>query len=52
MDEAKPRRTRDERRKHFQEKSREVNNALEPKIVAEDRAIDAMFRKSIKDHGA
>lgn len=44
--------TRDEQRKRLRVKARDLDHKVAQNAVAEDAALDAMVRKSIKDHGA
>lgn len=51
MSEEKPRRTRDEARKLMREKGRDLDGDAAKSPTSDDAKIDAMVRKSIKDHG-
>ena len=44
--------TRDEQRKRLQVKARDLDHKVAQIAFDDDAAIDAMVRKSIKDHGA
>jgi hypothetical protein len=52
MSDEKPRLTRDEQRKRLREKARDLDQQAAQNAVGEDAKLDAMVRKSIRDHGS
>jgi hypothetical protein len=49
---ANERLTRDEQRERLHVKARDLDHKVAQTAVTDDAVLDAMVRKSIKDHGA
>ena len=52
MSDKKPRLTRDEQRSRLRTKARDLDRRAAHNAIGEDETMDAMVKKSIKDHGA
>jgi hypothetical protein len=52
MSDKKPRLTKQEQRKRVREKARDLNQKAMQNAAGDDARVDAMIKKSIRDHGA